>query len=189
MLLNNFNTQRIQLQDEKFVQCMTITDPFVRYFKHMLQFFSSPPFYTSQVQFPTQHTPTSPTITEDSCFQFFHDCIGAVDGTHICTCFHLSWWPSIHAQPKRVLVTKLFIYLWLQLSFHICSHQLGRFNCWCNIMEWCPHPRLANATGQVPPCQYWIWSIGCTSCTISGHSVPSERMATGQSKVYSNPLH
>jgi len=49
----------------------------------MLFFFSSPPFYTSQVQLPTQNTSISPTICDNPSFRFFNQCIGAVDGTHI----------------------------------------------------------------------------------------------------------
>ncbi|KIN93988.1 hypothetical protein M404DRAFT_169472, partial [Pisolithus tinctorius Marx 270] len=54
-----------------------------RYFKAMLAFFSGGQFYASQVQFPTNNTPISTMITSDPCFQFFQDCIGAVNGTHI----------------------------------------------------------------------------------------------------------
>ncbi|KIK77350.1 hypothetical protein PAXRUDRAFT_167171, partial [Paxillus rubicundulus Ve08.2h10] len=46
-------------------------------------FFSGLPFYGSQVQFPTENTPVSPSLTDDPCFHFFHDYIGAIDGTHI----------------------------------------------------------------------------------------------------------
>ena len=56
---------------------------FFRYFKRMLYFFSTTPFYTTQVRFPTAETPISPVVTHDPRFHFFHDCIGAVDGTHI----------------------------------------------------------------------------------------------------------
>lgn len=49
----------------------------------MLFFFSGSPFYGSQVQFPTENTPVSPSLAHDPRFRFFHDCIGAVDGTHI----------------------------------------------------------------------------------------------------------
>lgn len=49
----------------------------------MLFFFSSMPFYTSQIQFPMETTPISPVITKDPHFQFFSNCIGIVDGTHI----------------------------------------------------------------------------------------------------------
>ncbi|KIJ11231.1 hypothetical protein PAXINDRAFT_42073, partial [Paxillus involutus ATCC 200175] len=54
-----------------------------RYFKRMLVFFANTPFYSTQVHFPTANTPIATQITGDPCFRFFHDCIGAVDGTHI----------------------------------------------------------------------------------------------------------
>ena len=44
---------------------------------------SSPPFYTSQVRFPTASTPIAAAIEGSPRFWFFRDCIGAVDGTHI----------------------------------------------------------------------------------------------------------
>lgn len=49
----------------------------------MLLFFASPPFYSSQVQFPTLDCSTSLSILHDSRYKFFDNCIGAVDGTHI----------------------------------------------------------------------------------------------------------
>ncbi|KIK25445.1 hypothetical protein PISMIDRAFT_96751, partial [Pisolithus microcarpus 441] len=58
-------------------------DTITRYFKIMLHFFSSPPFYTTHVQLPSSETPTSQKILSDLCFCYFHDCVGAVDGTHI----------------------------------------------------------------------------------------------------------
>ncbi|KIK76584.1 hypothetical protein PAXRUDRAFT_101837, partial [Paxillus rubicundulus Ve08.2h10] len=54
-----------------------------RYFKHMLVFFANTPFYSTQVHFPMANTPIATQIMGDPCFQFFHDCIRAVDGTHI----------------------------------------------------------------------------------------------------------
>ncbi|KIK86998.1 hypothetical protein PAXRUDRAFT_126652, partial [Paxillus rubicundulus Ve08.2h10] len=56
-----------------------------RYFKCMLIFFANAPFYSTQVQFPMADTPIATQIMGGPCFWFFHDCIGAVDGTHICT--------------------------------------------------------------------------------------------------------
>jgi hypothetical protein len=49
----------------------------------MLFFFSSDPFYGSQIIFPTHATPISDKIINDPRFRFFDQCIGAVDGTHI----------------------------------------------------------------------------------------------------------
>jgi hypothetical protein len=49
----------------------------------MLMFFSSAPFYTSNVRFPDHNTPLSTAIHADPRFRFFDHCIGAVDGTHI----------------------------------------------------------------------------------------------------------
>lgn len=49
----------------------------------MLLFFSSSPFYSSQVQFPTLDSETPRAISSDPRYRFFEGCIGAVDGTHI----------------------------------------------------------------------------------------------------------
>lgn len=49
----------------------------------MLFFFSSHPFYTSQVKFPNENTPISAMIHDNPSFRFFDRCIGAIDGTHI----------------------------------------------------------------------------------------------------------
>ena len=54
-----------------------------RYFKRILFALSSAPFYTSQVIFPTATTPIPLAIDGHPCFQFFKDCIGAIDSTHI----------------------------------------------------------------------------------------------------------
>ncbi|KAJ8595692.1 hypothetical protein M405DRAFT_694383, partial [Rhizopogon salebrosus TDB-379] len=59
------------------------SETIARYFKKMLLFFASPPFYSSQVQFPTLNCPTPFSIQHDSRYKFFDNCIGAVDGTHI----------------------------------------------------------------------------------------------------------
>ncbi|KIK78973.1 hypothetical protein PAXRUDRAFT_37325, partial [Paxillus rubicundulus Ve08.2h10] len=59
-------------------------DTVTRYFKQLLFFFLSSLFYTTQVQLPTNKTPISAMILDDPCFRFFDQCIGAVDGTHIC---------------------------------------------------------------------------------------------------------
>ena len=54
-----------------------------RYFKRILTFFSSLPFYNTYVRLPTREAPIPQKIVADPHFQYFRDCIGAVDGTHI----------------------------------------------------------------------------------------------------------
>jgi DDE superfamily endonuclease len=55
-----------------------------RYFREMLVFFSSPPFYSNNVHLPTANTPPSLIIEKNpKFFPFFRDAIGAIDGTHI----------------------------------------------------------------------------------------------------------
>lgn len=58
-----------------------------RYFKQMLKFFSSPPFYTDYVRLPDVNDPIPPEIRQNpKFFPFFKDALGAIDGTHInCT--------------------------------------------------------------------------------------------------------
>ncbi|KAF8546257.1 hypothetical protein OG21DRAFT_1367540, partial [Imleria badia] len=54
-----------------------------KYFRKMVNFFSSDPFYSSNVQLPTVDTPVATKILDDCRFRYFSDCVGAVDGTHI----------------------------------------------------------------------------------------------------------
>jgi hypothetical protein len=55
-----------------------------RYFQEMLQFFSSPPFYSDHVHLLTADTPLSSKIQDNPLFfPFLQDTIGAIDGTHI----------------------------------------------------------------------------------------------------------
>ena len=49
----------------------------------MVNFFSSDPFYSSNMQLLTVDTPVATKILDDRCFRYFSDCVGAVDGTHI----------------------------------------------------------------------------------------------------------
>jgi hypothetical protein len=49
----------------------------------MVGFFSSNPFYSSNIVLPTADTPISSKNTNDPRFRFFSDCIGAVDEMHI----------------------------------------------------------------------------------------------------------
>ncbi|KIM57279.1 hypothetical protein SCLCIDRAFT_53952, partial [Scleroderma citrinum Foug A] len=74
------------------------TDMITKYFKEILFYFSRAPFYTSQVRFPTENTPISSAITDDPRFHFFHDCVGAVDGTHIRAFTSLEDQPHMHNQ-------------------------------------------------------------------------------------------
>ena len=53
----------------------------------MLQFFSSPPFYSDHVQLPKEDSPVPPEIQNNPKFYpFFKDALGAIDGTHINCC-------------------------------------------------------------------------------------------------------
>jgi hypothetical protein len=53
----------------------------------MLDYFSSPPFYTEYVQLPIGGSPVPPLIQENlKFFPFFQSALGAVDGTHIACC-------------------------------------------------------------------------------------------------------
>ncbi|KIK92735.1 hypothetical protein PAXRUDRAFT_37209, partial [Paxillus rubicundulus Ve08.2h10] len=71
----------------KRFQCSpdTITKYYALYILDMSHtlFFTSDPFYSSQVKFPSSATPISDHIICDPQFQFFDQCIGAVDSTHI----------------------------------------------------------------------------------------------------------
>jgi len=70
-----------------FLSLTWVFDVLKRYFKHILQIFSSPPFYTAYVALPTDSMPSSPVIASNPKFSpFFDDALGAIDGTHIaCT--------------------------------------------------------------------------------------------------------
>ncbi|KIM50931.1 hypothetical protein SCLCIDRAFT_48641, partial [Scleroderma citrinum Foug A] len=58
-------------------------DTITKYFKHILVFFSSSPFYDTQVHFPMDQTPIAQAILGSPHFKYFDKCIGAIDGTHI----------------------------------------------------------------------------------------------------------
>ncbi|KIM53881.1 hypothetical protein SCLCIDRAFT_51713, partial [Scleroderma citrinum Foug A] len=58
------------------------TDTITKYFKEHVDFFSSPKFYNTQVQFPTSQTLISHKIVSHPRFKFFDGCIGAVDRSH-----------------------------------------------------------------------------------------------------------
>ena len=69
----------------------------------------SPPFYTSQVQFPTASTPIAAAIEGSPHFWFFHDCINAVDGTHIHTFICQEDHPSMRNRKGFLSQNCLFI--------------------------------------------------------------------------------
>ncbi|KAH7917036.1 hypothetical protein BV22DRAFT_978959, partial [Leucogyrophana mollusca] len=55
-----------------------------RYFRRMLNAFSSPPIYTRFVRLPDITDAVPPEIRDNpKYFPFFSDAIGAIDGTHI----------------------------------------------------------------------------------------------------------
>jgi hypothetical protein len=58
-----------------------------RYFRKMLTFFSSPPFYNDYVKLPQTDAPVPPEIQDNpKLYPFFKDALGAIDGTHINCC-------------------------------------------------------------------------------------------------------
>ncbi|KIM58934.1 hypothetical protein SCLCIDRAFT_39269, partial [Scleroderma citrinum Foug A] len=59
-------------------------DTTTKYFKHILVFFSSSPFYDAQVHFPMNQTPIVQAILGSPRFKYFDKCISTIDGTHIC---------------------------------------------------------------------------------------------------------
>ncbi|KZP10003.1 hypothetical protein FIBSPDRAFT_718730, partial [Athelia psychrophila] len=69
---------------ERFQRSMGTTS---KYFRRMLLFFSSPPFYTDLVHLPRADDPIPSEIANNPKFYpFFKDAIGAINGTHInCT--------------------------------------------------------------------------------------------------------
>jgi len=75
-------------QSTSFIQYYpTILTINTRYFKEMLNTFSSPPIYSKYVKLPRANDPIPPTIHNNPKFYpFFEGTIGAIDGTHIaCT--------------------------------------------------------------------------------------------------------
>jgi hypothetical protein len=57
---------------------------FTRYFRKILEIFSSPPFYTTYVRLPTIQDPTPPEIRNNPKFwPFLKGALGAIDGSHI----------------------------------------------------------------------------------------------------------
>jgi len=75
-------------QSTSFIQYYpTILTINTRYFKEMLNTFSSPPIYSKYVKLPCADDPIPPTIHNNPKFYpFFEGAIGAINGTHIaCT--------------------------------------------------------------------------------------------------------
>jgi hypothetical protein len=57
---------------------------FRRYFKRILNTFSSPPIYSLYVRLPSADSPTPPEVLQNAkYYPYFADAIGAIDGTHI----------------------------------------------------------------------------------------------------------
>ena len=54
-----------------------------RYFKKIVHVLSSPPFYTNYVEPPSGQTIPSKIRRNPKFWPFFHDAIGAIDGSHI----------------------------------------------------------------------------------------------------------
>ena len=54
-----------------------------RYFRKMVDFFSLDPFYSANMQLLTADTLIATKILDNRCFQYFSDCVGAVDRMHI----------------------------------------------------------------------------------------------------------
>lgn len=85
MWVNGFSALQTQSPGKyvTFIQDERYTNDSCRYFKRMLIYFSSPPFYTTHVQLPNENAPISMAIRDDPRFRFFDQCIGAIDGSHI----------------------------------------------------------------------------------------------------------
>jgi hypothetical protein len=68
-----------------FHVCLTpqLTLP-IRYLQKMLDIFASHPFYTTHTHLPITNAPVSSAIHNNlKCWPYFHDAIGAIDGSHV----------------------------------------------------------------------------------------------------------
>ncbi|KIK78574.1 hypothetical protein PAXRUDRAFT_163638, partial [Paxillus rubicundulus Ve08.2h10] len=106
-------------------------DTVTKYFKQLLFFFSSSPFYTTQVWLPTNETPISATILDDPHSHFFGQCISAVNSTHICISSSLGKHGTMHNCKGFLSQNCLFI---CDVDFcftHICALWMGWVNGRC----------------------------------------------------------
>ncbi|KIM57747.1 hypothetical protein SCLCIDRAFT_129664, partial [Scleroderma citrinum Foug A] len=109
---------------ERF-QCSNET--IVRYFKKILIALWSPPFYMSQVQLPMASTPLTAVIDGSPHFRFFHNCIGAVDGTHIHAFICQENHPSMHNRKGFLSQNCLFI-CDFNFIFYLWAYRMGWIN-------------------------------------------------------------
>ncbi|KIK78383.1 hypothetical protein PAXRUDRAFT_164165 [Paxillus rubicundulus Ve08.2h10] len=119
-------------------------DTLTRYFKQLLFFFSSSPFYTTQVQLPTNKTPISAMILNDQHFCFFYQCISAVDSIHT----HISSSLSEHG------------------TMHNCKGFLSQ-NCLfiCNV-DFCFTYMLVDGMGQWQMLPFGMMHVNMTSTSL-----------------------
>lgn len=85
MLVNTSNAQMAQYPSTLLHSLsFFFTEYLPRYFRCMLNAFSSHPFYTKYVKLPAETDPPASRITSDSRYTpYFIDALGAIDGTHI----------------------------------------------------------------------------------------------------------
>ena len=107
---------------------------------------------------------------------------------HTHPCIHINQAPSSHVQSQRIFIPELLLHLRLRVLFHLCTHWFRWINCRCNLVEWHKHWWFAHAARAIPTCRHWFWHVRCTSHSLPGCPLSSQRMATSSIVVGSTIL-
>jgi DDE superfamily endonuclease len=125
----------------------------------MLNFFSSPPFYTAFVQPPTVDAPTPSEICDNPLFfPFFKDALGAIDGTHINSFVTASEHHSARDRKGGVTQNCLAICGFNMVFYYICSGWDGS----SSDSAMFHHARITDL--YIPPGKYYLADAGFPSC-------------------------
>ncbi|KIK72956.1 hypothetical protein PAXRUDRAFT_179592, partial [Paxillus rubicundulus Ve08.2h10] len=115
----------------KIFQCSP--DTVMKYFEAMLFLFSSDPFYSSQVKFPSSATPISDHIICDPQFQFFDQCISTMDGAHIHMFIPAE--QEFHVCNHKGFLLQNCLFICNFEFFHICILWVGQLYGRCSTVD------------------------------------------------------
>lgn len=125
----------------------------------MLIIFSSPPFYSKYVQLPRAGDPVSPHIRHNPKFwPYFHDALGAIDGSHIHCAPPSSQRGFFHNQKGFVSQNCLF---GCSFSLHFVYSLCGWEGSASDSRVW-DHARTQDF--KVPDGKYYLADAGYPSC-------------------------
>ena len=139
-------------------------------------------FYSSNVQLPTANTPVTSKILDDCCFQYFLDCVGAVNGTHIHVFVPAEEHVNMQYQKGAILQNCLFVCDFdLLFMYAVTGWDVSMADApmWYNAHT----DNLYIPRRKIPSCRCRIWGIRCTPSSIPWNMVPSKRVASNKSTV------